>query len=94
MAAQMIEGRFIMTHHFIYEFYSRMMVLVQSSFHTTWTSLFEMNLELNLLDWKVNELECELGLEDMKHTWMLSFRLSFCWTSKFWSKNYNLEKKI
>ena len=45
-----------------------MMVLVQSSFHTTWASLFEMKLELNLLDWNVNELERELELEDMKRT--------------------------
>ena len=45
-----------------------MMVLVQSSFHTTWASLFEMELEPNLLDWNVNELECELELEDMKRT--------------------------
>ena len=44
------------------------MVLVQSSFHTTWASLFEMELEPNLLDWNVNELEHELELEDMKHT--------------------------
>ena len=45
-----------------------MMDLVQSSFHTTWASLFEMELELNLLDWNVNELERELVLEDMKRT--------------------------
>ena len=44
------------------------MVLVQSSFHTTWASLFEMELELNSLDWNGNELEHELELEDMKHT--------------------------
>ena len=45
-----------------------MMVLVQPSFQTTWASLFEMELEPNLLDWNVNELEGELELEDMKHT--------------------------
>ena len=45
-----------------------MIILVQSSFHTTWASLFEMELELNLVDWNVNELEHELELEDMKHT--------------------------
>ena len=45
-----------------------MMVLVQSSFHTTWASLFEMELELNSLDWNGNELEHELELEDMKRT--------------------------
>ena len=45
------------------------MVLVQSSFHTTWASLFEMELEPNLLDWNVNELESELELEDMKLTY-------------------------
>ena len=39
-----------------------MMVPVQSSFHTTWASLFEMELKPNSLDW--NELE----LEDMKRT--------------------------
>ena len=45
-----------------------MMVLVQSSFHTTWAIPFEMELELNLLDWNVNELEHEheLELEDIK----------------------------
>ena len=48
-----------------------MMVLVQSSFHTTWASLFEMELELNLLDWNANELERELELEDMKRTLVL-----------------------
>ena len=42
------------------------MILVQSSFHTTWASLFEMELEPNLIDWNVNELERELELEDMK----------------------------
>ena len=31
-------------------------------------SLFEMELEPNLLDWNVNELERELELEDMKRT--------------------------
>ena len=45
-----------------------MTVLVQSSFHTTWAGLFEMELEPNLLDWNVNELERKLELEDMKHT--------------------------
>ena len=37
-----------------------MIVLVQPSFHTTWTSLFEMELEPNSLDWNGNELEHEL----------------------------------
>ena len=45
-----------------------MIVLVQSSFHATWASLFEMELELNSLDWNGNELEHELELEDMKRT--------------------------
>ena len=45
------------------------MVLVQSSFHTAWASLFEMVLELNQLDWNENELEHELELEDMKRTY-------------------------
>ena len=27
-----------------------------------------MELEPNILDWNVNELECELELEDMKRT--------------------------
>ena len=44
------------------------MVLVQSSFHTNWASLFEMMLELNSLDWNGIELEHELELEDLKHT--------------------------
>ena len=47
-----------------------MMVLVQSSVDTIWASLFEMELEPNLLDWNVNELERELELEDMKRTYM------------------------
>ena len=46
-----------------------MMVLVQPSFHTTWASLFEMELEPNLLDWNVSELEHEL---DIKRTSMAS----------------------
>ena len=45
-----------------------MMVLVQSSVRTTWGSLFEIELEPNLLDWNVNELECKQELEDMKRT--------------------------
>ena len=44
------------------------MVLVQSSFHTTWASLFEMELEPNSLDWNGNELEHKHELEDMKCT--------------------------
>ena len=48
-----------------------MMVLVQSSFHTTGASLFETELELNFLDWNVNELERKLELEDMKRTYVL-----------------------
>ena len=45
-----------------------MMVLVQSSFHTTWASLFEIELGPNILDWNVNELQREQELEDMKRT--------------------------
>ena len=47
-----------------------MIVLVQSIFHATWASLFEMELEPNSLDWNGNELEHEheLELEDMKRT--------------------------
>ena len=45
-----------------------MMVLVQSSFQTTWASLFEIELEPNLLNWNVNDLELKLELEDMKRT--------------------------
>ena len=37
-----------------------MIVVVQSSFHTTWASLFEMELEPNSLDLNGNELEHEL----------------------------------
>ena len=61
------------------QFFSRMIVLDQSSFHTYWTSLFGMELQLNSLDWNENELEYELELEDMKHT-MLPLRLR---TAKF-----------
>lgn len=49
-----------------------MIVLVQSSFHTTWASLFEMELEPNSLDWNGNELEHELELEDMKRTTVIT----------------------
>ena len=49
-----------------------MIVLVQSSFHTTWASQFEMELEANSLDWNGNELEHELELEDMKRTHVTS----------------------
>ena len=45
-----------------------MIVLVQSSLHTTWGSLFEMELKPNSLDWNINELEHEHKLEDMKRT--------------------------
>ena len=49
-----------------------MMVLVQSSFHTTWPDLFEMALEPNSLDWNENELEHEHEheheLEEIKRT--------------------------
>ena len=45
-----------------------MIVLVQSSFHTIWASLFEMELEPNSLDWNGNKLEHKLELEDMKRT--------------------------
>ena len=48
------------------------MVLVQSSFHTTWASLFEIELEPNSLDWNENELEHEHEheheLEEIKRT--------------------------
>ena len=47
--------------------------MVQSSFHTTWASLFEMVLEPNsLVDWNGNELEHKLELDDMKRT-IISF---------------------
>ena len=45
-----------------------MIVLVQSPFHTTWASLFEMVLEPNSLDWNGNDLEHKLELENMKRT--------------------------
>jgi len=57
-----------LTYHFEYQFNYGMIVLVQSSFHATWASLFEMELEPNSLDWNGNELENELELEDMKRT--------------------------
>ena len=55
---------------FIFKLYSRLiaLALVQSSFHTTKASLVEMELELNSLDWNVNELKHKLELEDMKPT--------------------------
>ena len=63
MASQMIE-----CYQFKCQFYPKIIVLVQPSFHTTWTSLFEMELEPNSLDWNGNELEHELEVEDMKRT--------------------------
>ena len=56
-------------------FYYRTTVLAQSSFHTTWTSFFEMELEPNSWDWNGNELEHEQELEDMK-------RISACVAEK------------
>ena len=43
------------------------MVLLQSSFHTTWASLFEVELP-NSLDWNGNDLEHQHKLEDMKRS--------------------------
>ena len=63
-----------------------MMVLVQSSFHTTWAGLFEMELEPNLLDWNVNELECELELKDMKHTNVHFAKI----LNQFWNVFWNI----
>ena len=45
-----------------------MIVTVQSSFHTTWASIVEMELDPSSLDWNGDELEHELELEDMKLT--------------------------
>ena len=56
-----------------------MIVLVQSSFHTTWASLFEMKLELNSIDWNGNELEHKLELEDMERTTAVAFANSLTW---------------
>ena len=64
-----------------------MIVLVQSSFHTTWASLFEMELEPNSLDWIGNELEHELELEDMKLTtvsWLFYRHFSAQKTKQDW----------
>ena len=49
----------------------RLPVLDQSSFYTTWASLFEIELEPNSIDWNGNELEHELELRDMKRTILL-----------------------
>ena len=46
---------------FLLPVYSKMIILIQSSFHTTWASLFELELKLKLVDWNVNELECDLN---------------------------------
>ena len=54
-----------------------MIDLVQSSFQTTWASLFEMELEPNSLDWNGNELEHKHELEDMKRTHMMVDKK--CW---------------
>ena len=78
----------------VYQFYSRMIVLVQSSFHTTWASLFEMELEPNSLDWNGNELENELEQEDMKRTWMglrSTMEQNFCHSRIFiWRDTINV----
>ena len=50
------------------QFYSRVTVQVQPSFHNNWASLFEMALEPNSLDWNGNELEYKLELDVMKRT--------------------------
>ena len=74
MLTQIVIGPFHdlqLTYHFVYQFYSRMMVLDQPSFYTTWASLFEMELEPNSIDWNGNELEHELELRDMKRTILL-----------------------
>ena len=54
-----------------------MIVLDQSSFHTTWASLFEMQLEPNSLDWNGCELGHELELEEMKPTLYKEFYDNF-----------------
>ena len=59
------------------------MVLVQSSFHTTWAILFEMELEPKSLDWNGNKLEHKLELEDMKRTNFYIKRQSFFCICKF-----------
>ena len=64
------------------------MVLVQSPFHTTWASLFEMKLEPNLLDWNVNDLEGKLELEDMKRTFN-----SVCATMVHLLSDFFIQKK-
>ena len=53
-----------------------MIVIVQTSFHTTLASLFELELEPNSLDWNGNELEHILELDDMKRA-QLSFKYFF-----------------
>ena len=45
-----------------------MIVLVKSSFHTTWASLLEMELDPSSLDWNGNELEHKLEQEDIKRS--------------------------
>ena len=64
-----------------------MIVLVQSSFHTTWGILFEMELELNTLDQNGNELEHEIELEDMKRT-------AVCSNSDYQEKYILIKKAI
>ena len=57
-----------LTYQIVSQSYSRVMVLVQLSFHTTWASLFEIELEPNSLDWNGSELGHQLELEEMKPT--------------------------
>ena len=78
------------------------MVLVQSPFYTTWASLFEMELEPNLIDWIVNELECEKELEEIKRTNVLGSKLNDKWsefcateeTKSGWGLTFVASKRI
>ena len=54
------------------------------------SSQFELDLEVNSLDWNVNELEDELELEDMKPTWMGSNQL---FVECRWEKEFAARKQ-
>ena len=77
-------GRFMSSSWLIISFTSS---IPEWSFQTTWASLFEMELEPNLLDWNVNELERQFELDDMKCTSVGLKRIYWSIWNSFWIKN-------
>ena len=65
-----------------------MIILVQSSFHTTQANLIWNEARTNSLDWNGNELEHELELETMKRIYG-NFVISI-WKVDFYLISYSL----